>query len=238
MQFQAILFDLDGTLLPMDNDVFVKGYFQELSKKLCPVGMAPEPLIAAVWAGTKAMVKNDGSRKNEEVFWEVFAAAAGVDAAPFRAASDDFYTNEFHAARACTSANPHAVETLRLAHACAGKVVLSSNPLFPRSGQLTRLSWVGLGETDFDLITSYETDCFCKPNPEYFRSVCARIGADPAQCLLIGNDEEEDMLAGASIGLQCFLLTDTAIRREAHPWHGRSGNTAELLAFLREQAGL
>ena len=31
-----VLFDLDGTLLPMDQDVFVRAYFGALAKKLAP----------------------------------------------------------------------------------------------------------------------------------------------------------------------------------------------------------
>ena len=34
MSINAILFDLDGTLLPMDQDLFMKYYFGELAKKL------------------------------------------------------------------------------------------------------------------------------------------------------------------------------------------------------------
>jgi hydroxymethylpyrimidine pyrophosphatase-like HAD family hydrolase len=46
MNYKAILFDMDGTLVPMDNDVFTKGYFKELAKKLSPLGLAPDALIA------------------------------------------------------------------------------------------------------------------------------------------------------------------------------------------------
>ena len=57
MSYQAILFDLDGTLLPMDQEVFTKGYFKALASVLCPMGLEADALTAAVWAGTKAMVQ-------------------------------------------------------------------------------------------------------------------------------------------------------------------------------------
>ena len=57
MKYRAILFDLDGTLLPMDFDVFTKGYFGELTKVLFPIGLAPEAVVSAVWGGTKEMVE-------------------------------------------------------------------------------------------------------------------------------------------------------------------------------------
>ena len=70
---KTILFDLDGTLLPMDQDVFVKSYFGRLAKKAAPYGYETGRLVSVIWKGTEAMVKNDGSALNEEVFWEVFA---------------------------------------------------------------------------------------------------------------------------------------------------------------------
>ena len=35
---KAILFDLDGTLLPMDQDTFVNAYFTEILKKFVQLG--------------------------------------------------------------------------------------------------------------------------------------------------------------------------------------------------------
>ena len=95
------------------------------------------------------------------------------------------------------------------------------------------MSWVGLAPEDFDLITSYESDSFCKPNPKYFLSICERLGVSPAECLLIGNDEEEDMHTASSVGMDCYLVTDCVIRREQCPWNGRSGTFAEMVEFLR-----
>ena len=61
---QAIFFDMDGTLLPMDIESFMKLYFKGLCGALCPLGIAPETLVEVVWAGTKEMVKNDGTMTN------------------------------------------------------------------------------------------------------------------------------------------------------------------------------
>lgn len=49
-----ILFDLDGTLLPMDMEKFTQGYFKRLVAKAAPRGYEPEKLIKSVWAGTAA----------------------------------------------------------------------------------------------------------------------------------------------------------------------------------------
>lgn len=230
---RAIFFDLDGTLLPMDQEEFTKGYFQELVKVLSPFGLEPKALVAAVWAGTKAMVRNDGILPNEEVFWNTFAACTGCDVAKVRPAADRFYIREFHHARAFTGENPLAVEAVRAAHAKGRRVVLASNPVFPRAGQLSRMSWVGLSAADFDAITSYETESYCKPNPAYYRTLCAACGLRPEECLMIGNDELEDAYAVTAAGLSVYLVTDCKIPSAEHPWNGPSGTFAEMTAWLK-----
>lgn len=71
----TLLFDLDGTLLPMDTEVFTKHYFSLLVQKLAPYGYEAKPLIGAVLAGIEAMAVNDGSVTNEEAFWKLLCVS-------------------------------------------------------------------------------------------------------------------------------------------------------------------
>ena len=59
-----VLFDLDGTLLPMDQNEFVKYYMPLLAKRFVKYGMEPKALIGTIWKGVEAMVLNDGSTTN------------------------------------------------------------------------------------------------------------------------------------------------------------------------------
>lgn len=68
-KLESVWLDLDGTLLPINQQEFIEAYFGELVAKLVPFGFPPEAVTQAVWAGTKAMVKNDGSVYNRERFW-------------------------------------------------------------------------------------------------------------------------------------------------------------------------
>ena len=65
MGIKVVLFDLDGTLLPMEQEKFVKSYFGSLAKKLAPYGFEPEKLIESIWAGMKAMVTNNTDKTNK-----------------------------------------------------------------------------------------------------------------------------------------------------------------------------
>lgn len=232
MNYQAILFDMDGTLVPMDINAFTKGYFVLLFRKLAKYGLDPGQFGKNMWAGVSAMVENDGTRTNEDRFWQVFCKLTGVEKDTINADCLDFYGNEFQAAKQFTGENPLAAQAIRLARTKAQKVVLATNPLFPMVGQKTRMGWVGLKPEDFDLVTAYEQERFCKPNPQYYTSICDRLGLNPAQCLMIGNDENEDMYAGTQAGMHCWLVTDWMIPCREHPWEGPKGTFEQTLEML------
>ncbi len=227
------MFDLDGTLLPMDMDVFTKAYFKELCISLSKYGISADKLIEAVWAGTKEMVLNDGSCKNVKRFWDKFLAMTGIVSDTIYEETDYFYSHEFNKARAVTGENHLAAEAVKLAAKGERKVVLATNPLFPYAAQLSRISWIGLKEEDFALITSYESDRFCKPNSTYYLDICRRIGVEPEDCLMIGNDIAEDMLAAQRVGIDGYLVTDCLISG-GKSWDGPSGSFEEMLQMLKK----
>ena len=233
MKYQAILFDLDGTLLPMELEGFTRVYFGALARDLADFHIPQEALIGAIWGGTRAMMSNDGTRLNADVFWDAFTAATGVGREMIEPRCDRFYGEGFHAARMATQANPLAKEAVRIAREKAERVVLATNPIFPMQGQVTRMSWLGLTPDDFDLVTCYGTDRFCKPNPAYFVEVCKRIGVAPSSCLMIGNDEREDMACAASLGMDCYLVTDCRLPWAENPWQGARGSFAEMVEMLK-----
>ena len=233
MRYQAIMFDLDGTLLPMELEGFIKAYFGALAKELAPFGLTAEQLFKPFWAGTKAMMTNTTGKLNSDVFWEVFCSMTGLAREKVEPVCDAFYAAGFQAARAATAENPLAVEAVRAAREKADKVVLATNPLFPMAAQRTRLSWIGLTPEDFDLVTCYSTDHYCKPNPAYFDEICQRMALDPAKCLMIGNDDREDMACAASRGMDCYLVTDCRLPDGETPWTGPMGTFAEMVEMLR-----
>lgn len=232
MAIKAVLFDLDGTLLPMDQNAFMKIYFGGLSTKLAPFGYEPKPLIDAVWAGTAAMIKNDGSRRNETVFWEKFTEILGEEVSEREADLDDFYRNEFSATKAACGENPMARRVVDKVKGMGLTAVLATNPFFPAIATETRMSWVGLYPQDFALVTTYENSGSCKPNPKYYLEITEKLGLAPEECLMVGNDVTEDMVA-ETLGMKVFLLTDCLLNKEdkdisAYP----SGSFKELLMFL------
>jgi FMN phosphatase YigB (HAD superfamily) len=229
---KAVLFDLDGTLLPMNLELFMQKYFQLLSEELAPFGFESRELIAVVWKGTRAMMENDGSRTNEDRFWEIFGPYARELLPDIRNRLDSFYRGRFQRAKETVEENPLAARAVRAAREKVGKVVLATNPLFPVSAVETRLSWIGLKIQDFDMVTTYEVSRACKPNPVYFQEILRKIGVSPDQALMVGNDVQEDMTGCAALSMPVFLVRDCMITHGLDDTPYRGGNFHDLLAFL------
>ena len=219
----AILFDLDGTLLPMDQDTFVKAYFGLLARKMAPLGYEPKRLLEAIYTGIGAMVKNDGAAENEKAFWQVFCSIFGEQARQDEPHFDAFYRNEFQQVKDACGFDARAAKLIAGLKAKGYRLVLATNPLFPAVATHSRIRWAGLNAEDFEWVTTYENSSFCKPNVKYYEEIVGKLNLDPAQCLMVGNDVGEDMIAG-KLGMKTFLLTDCLINRvgeeiEAYP-HG------------------
>lgn len=232
MGIKTVLFDLDGTLLPMDQDIFIKTYFEGLATKLALHGHDTKSLIDNLWSDTMAMIKNTGQKTNEEVFWDEFTLQYGEKVREDLSLFDEFYRDNFDSVREVCGYNPQAAEVVRTFKKRGLRVVLATNPVFPSIATEKRIRWAGLEPEDFELYTTYENCHYCKPNPEYYREIIRRLDVKPEECLMVGNDVGDDMVA-ETLGMKVFLLTDCLINREEkdiseYP----QGDFIELLRFI------
>ena len=231
---KMVMFDLDGTLLPMDMDEFTGGYFKLLAKKAMPFGYEPESLIKVIWQGVASMVKNDGSCLNEEAFWKAFREAYGQEKMKDKHIFDEFYAVEFNQAKIFCGFNPLAAETVRKIKEDEYRVGLATNPLFPSIATENRIRWTGLTPDEFEFYTTYENIGYCKPNPQYYTELLNRLNLKPEDCLMVGNDVEEDMIAG-ELGMKVFLITDCLLNKKGkdisvYP----HGGFTDLYAWLQD----
>jgi len=233
MNITTILFDLDGTLVPMDQDLFIKDYFSRLAAKIAPCGYEPEAFLSAMWKGIKAMIKNDGAKTNEEMFWQAFASVLGEGVLSHMSKFEEFYEQEFDKVKSVCGYNPAAAEAVHKIKDMGFRVALATNPLFPKRATELRISWAGLKPEDFELFTTYENIGYCKPNLDYYRDVTERLCVKPEECLMVGNDVGEDMIA-EKLGMKVFLITDCLINKNGidiakYP----NGSFAELLQYIK-----
>jgi len=207
-----ILFDLDGTLLPMDMEDFTNGYFKLLVSKLAEYGFEGKEFIKNIWIGIKHMVLNDGTRSNCDAFWAYMESVYGDRNDLAKTVCEGFYSNEFEGGKDYCGYNP---EVKPLISDCKEKgyhVILATNPIFPDEATRKRVRWAGLDVKDFEGYTTYENCTSCKPNLEYYRSLIERFGLVPEECLMVGNDVDEDMVS-EKLGFKVFLITDCMINK-------------------------
>ena len=145
---------------------------------------------------------------------------------------EDFYRNEFQEIRHVCGFDSRAADAIRAIKALGYRVALATNPLFPAIATYSRARWAGLDPEDFDLITTYEDSRHCKPNPAYYQDVMDALKVKAEECVMVGNDVDEDMIA-EKLGLKVFLLTDSLINKSgtdiaAYP----HGSFPELMAFI------
>ena len=231
-KIKAVLFDLDGTLLPMDQEVFVKAYFGGLSRRLAKFGYEPQKLVSAIWQGTAAMIKNDGQTSNEERFWTTFAGIFGEKAREDAGEFEKFYIEDFDKVKEVCGYDERAKEVIELIRSKGLRAALATNPIFPAIATKKRIAWAGLSPEDFEYFTTYENSRYTKPNLKYYEDVIAALGVKAEDCLMVGNDVVEDMVT-EKLGMEVFLLTDCIINKNGediskYP-HGSFG---ELIDFI------
>ena len=228
----TVLFDLDGTLIRMDQDEFIRMYFVSILGKLGSLGYDTSVMRPALEGAVVATLRNDGSLSNEERFWETFEALSGK-ADGVRREIDSYYEQEFNSVIDATcEAYDRVGEVLTRVKKKGLRSILATNPLFPMVATHARIRLGGMSPSDFEYVTAYENSSYCKPNPLYFTELLTKLGVSPDECVMIGNDTRDDFSAHA-LGIPVFVLTECLINTpnvdlSAYP----HGGFDELLAFI------
>jgi FMN phosphatase YigB (HAD superfamily) len=232
MTLRALLFDLDGTLLPLELDPFMKGYFQALVPHVAHV-VDPTKITEQILRATEDMVQNeDPEVTNLEAFRTSFFAHTGLDESQVWPVFDSFYETAFANLRHLTKPTGISREICRTAHDKGYKLVLATNPIFPRVAVEHRMRWAGIDDIPFELVTTMEDMHFCKPNPKYYVEIMDILNLSPFECMMFGNDVQEDGVAG-KLGMQTFLVNDDVIDRGVgHMEFTYEGSLEDALRFV------
>lgn len=226
----VVLFDLDDTLLANDMDVFIPAYF-ELLGRFAQGRFEPSSLIQALRTATRAMMTSPGVR-NDDAFWEQFAPLLGATRNDLEPYFEEFYARQFGALQRCTQPVDGARGVVDWFRARGARLVLATNPVFPRSAIVQRLSWAGFTPDVFELLTTYENMHTTKPDVGYYREILARVHGSPERALMVGNDWTNDIAPAMAAGLTTFHVVaegeyDVAERRGSlREWHAELTKSA------------
>lgn len=210
--FKAILFDLDGTLLNIDMNEFLRHYFQTMAEMAAHAGYRqPQGLVEQVFKSTGVMIDNrDPGFTNQDIFMNDFFNSWPHPRAEFEPFFDCFYREGFPRLRQLCQPFAGIPELLQNLTEKKVKMAVATNAVFPLTALEQRITWAGLNPEHFDLITSYEIMHFCKPHLEYYREICEKLQVKPRDCLMVGNDMGEDVIA-QKLGMKTYLIEDLLI---------------------------
>jgi FMN phosphatase YigB (HAD superfamily) len=233
---QAILMDLDNTLLENDMERFVPAYLSALGEHLSNL-FPPETLIRHLLRATNAMVANtDPACTNMEAFGTAFFPALGRTREELEPLFDDFYAARFPHLRRLTKPVPAARPVLEWAFGRRFQVAIATNPLFPPTAIEQRLAWAGTpaDEFAFDLITSYDIMHATKPHPAYFLEIAAKLGRRPEECLMVGDDWRMDIRPALSTGMPAYWIADPGSETPSdEPAPAGQGNLADFARWVQ-----
>lgn len=203
---KAVFLDLDNTMVLFDEQAYIDAYFSAIApwfSDLYPPGEFRRRYLDAAFS----LRENDGSRTNRVHFLERFCDGGAVEAERVWRRFESFYEGGHSRIRVDVSVPPGLHDTVDALREMGLALVVASNPIFPRSAQITRMGWAGLSADDFTLFTHMENMCFVKPQVAYYRQICEHAGLEPGACLMAGNDPANDMVAKQA-GLNTYLVRE------------------------------
>ena len=207
----TFLFDLDGTLLPMDMKLFEKLYFQSIANNFIDL-IEPKQLVSHIFPSTKVMIENIENRTNEDVFMADFSKRINGNLSTYQERFNNYYTTDFHMVKESTREVQSMKYSVNLLKKKGYKIVVATNPLFPKLAIYTRIRWAGFEPEDFDYISTFETNHYCKPQIKYYEEVLKDINKSPQKCIMVGNDVQEDLIV-KTLGVKTYLITDNILHR-------------------------
>ena len=208
----TILFDLDGTLLPMNTDVFMEIYFKEI-KAYFNEFTDGDIFIQNLLSSTKAILENTETKTNKEVFMCDFSNRISEDLEFYNEKFDSFYDSAFLKTKASIFDNKLVPEMIKILKEKGYTLAIATNPLFPLKAILHRINWANLDPNDFMYISSYEKNCFTKPSLNFYKEILNDLHKSPNECLMVGNDVQEDLIA-SDLGIKTYLIENHIINRD------------------------
>ncbi len=212
---EAVLLDLDGTLLPLDTDAFIASYMEDLVAHAVGWGMPIDgkALSDAIFRACLAEIENtDSTLRNSEVFWCAFEGLTGLSARAYENHFDRYYGEPFASLGKAYAAEPICRDLIALLRQKRKRLVLATNPLFPRNAIEARLCWAGLDPNDFEWITDFDNAHFTKPHRAYYAEILDVLGLPAESCVMVGNDGGEDIAPAKSLGMGTFFVEEYPLR--------------------------
>lgn len=244
--YDAVFFDLDGTLLAMDVPDFLERYFDQLRHCARDCGFNDAVMVDMVAIGFSAMGSHDPGVTNEQAFWQSaweylsHLLEKGEKHLPeslqaLKALVATFYDDYFYQVGSHLPVMAEAEEVVATLDEAGYPLYLTTMPLFPVSAVRDRLAWAQVNPDHFTRITTWDNSTSVKPMHAYYRENLMAAGAldTPERVLMVGNNTRDDM-ACLGVGMDGFLVTNLLINDAYLDLQQlQHGTLADLLGYVR-----
>ena len=235
--YDAIFFDLDGTLLPMDVPDFLERYYFHLGVLARERGFDASVMTEALNEGMRVMGDHEPGITNIVAFWDMFERrfyeleGTWADRRAIEEFFDEFYRTRFDLAGEHIVADPSAQRAVSTLAAKGYPLYLTTMPLFPREAVLARLRWAKVDAGLFARITSCENSTAVKPQVAYYYENLFIAQTEPARTLMVGNNTLDDLVC-LNAGMDAYLVTDHLINTNGYNIDSvKHGTLAQFCAF-------
>lgn len=229
---KAVFFDLDGTLLPLNMELFSQLYFAAVKDGGVMERIHPVDGREIFGKGIYAMLGNDGKASNADVFFNTIGQYSTLSRSDFEAVMDEFYRGSYRRMRESTRPDARVPQIVSVLKEKGYRLILSTQPVFPAIATRQRVEWAGLLPEDFEYISYYDNSGWCKPSLDYYREMLKKTELSAGECYIVGNDVREDMCA-VTLGFEGFLLTEQLIGKLEDAPECQKGDYSALAEFAR-----
>lgn len=232
--YDAVFFDLDGTLVDTSMDVLMPAY-AKLVEQSIPKGIDPDRYAYAAGKAAYFVDTSDSRELNVDEYWDAFADYYERPVTDeVKAFYAQFSEHEFPKLGHLFQADPDAVGAIAALKSLGYPLYLTTQPVFTRPAVEARVRWAGLDPSDFDRITTLDNSRGTKPHKAYFQENLAIGGFDPSRVLMVGNDTSRDA-GGLDAGTDLFIVTDHLIDANHFDVHDvKHGSMAQFSAWVQQ----
>lgn len=209
---QAIIFDLEGTLVKVDTIDFMRNYLGILAPRFAHL-LSPDRFSKQL---LKSLDTSQSDSKpgqtNMQTFYDDFSKTTGLSTQTLKPIFEEFYECDFPALRCLVQAIPQGVKVVEYAIQQGFLTAVASNPVLPLIAMEERVRWGGLTPEHFKVIPALDNFHFFKPHLGFFREVAESLGVQPENCLLVSG-QTQDIIC-RDLGMKMFYVGTLELEKE------------------------
>lgn len=205
---KAVLLDLDDTLIHTDTDPFFARYLDALGAFAAQHGFSERFIEHMLKAYQDVLFAYDPTDTLHSRLMACLADRLDCVEAELTATFASYYADAYGALHDGVVPLEGGRRLLDWLFEAGYRVVIATNPGLPMASIRQRMTWGGIVPEDyaFEFITSLETMHFGKPQAEYYAEIVGRLGVEPDEAIMVGDNWEADLVGAAEAGLHTYWI--------------------------------